>query len=67
MIRALLLFAGIANFAAASGIIYFMRGHEVAAFLLILTSAVFVVGACLVHAIEEVAYQSARAGRNEMP
>ena len=60
MMRAFLFLAAGLCFTAGAGVVYFMNGHEVAAFLLILTSAVLLVGACVVHALDVLAVQLSR-------
>lgn len=60
MMRAFLFLASGLCFACGAGIVFFMNGHEVAAFLLVLTSAVLLVGACVVHAIEVLSVQLSR-------
>jgi len=60
MVRAFLFLASGLCFACGAGVIYFMHGHEVAAFLLVLTSAVLLVGACVVHALDVLTVQLSR-------
>ena len=53
--------------ACAAGVIYFMRGHEVAAFLLILTAAVLLVGASLTNALNGLMAHLSRGVPTELP
>ena len=63
MVRLLLLVGSALCLACAAGIIGFMHGHEVAAFLMVLTAAVLLVGGCIVHALGDLAHHFSRWNR----
>ena len=63
MVRLLLLAGSALSLACAAGIVYFMHGHEVAAFLMVLTAAVLLVGGCIVHALDVLAHHFSRGNR----
>jgi hypothetical protein len=66
MFRLVLLFGSVVALMCGAAVIYFTSGQAVPAFLLVLSAAVLLVGACLYHAIDELRQDliSVRGSRN---